>query len=170
MESGSAVMMTWSKAGVIAEALGSIGIVFTLFYSVWSFTTTLRDAYYAELDRVYFELLKIGLEQPELLSFPASPNPAKAGAYGAYAFMVWNFVETIYDRCQGWSKRRLRETWYPIIAAENALHRVWFDAPENRSRFKQRFVRFIETQYPLPRVGAPSPGSGERGTSPTSAA
>ncbi len=98
MESGSAVMMTWSKAGVIAEALGSIGIVFTLFYSVWSFTTTLRDAYYAEIDRVYFELLKIGLERPELLSYPASPDPAKAREYGAYAFMVWNFVETIFDR------------------------------------------------------------------------
>jgi hypothetical protein len=148
MENGAAVMMTWSKAGVIAEALGSIGIMCTLFYSVWSFTRTLRDAYYAELDRVYFELLKIGLERPELLAYPASPDPAKAGQYGAYAFMVWNFLETIFDRCQGWSKRRLRETWFPIIAAENDLHRAWFELPENRRRFKQRFVRFIETQYP----------------------
>ena len=138
MESGAAVMMTWSKAGVIAEALGSIGIMFTLFYSVWSFTRTLRDAYYAELDRVYFELLKIGLERPELLAYPASPDPAKADQYGAYAFMVWNFLETIFDRCQGWSKRRLRETWFPIIAAENDLHRAWFELPENRRRFKQR--------------------------------
>jgi hypothetical protein len=40
--------MNWTKAGVLAEALGSLGIVFTLFYSVWSFTTTLRDSYYAE--------------------------------------------------------------------------------------------------------------------------
>jgi hypothetical protein len=148
-------MMTWSKAGVIAEALGSMGIVFTLFYSVWSFKTTLRDAYYAEIDRVYFELLKIGLERPELLTYPtsptspASPDPAKASQYGAYAFMVWNFVETIFDRCQGWSKRRLRETWYPIIASENALHRAWFELPENRRRFKQRFVRFIEKRYPV---------------------
>jgi hypothetical protein len=157
MESGSAVMMTWSKAGVIAEALGSIGIVFTLLYSVWSFKTTLRDAYYAEIDRVYFELLKIGLERPELLAYPTlpasltspgAPDPVKADQYGAYAFMVWNFIETIYDRCQGWSKRRLRETWYPIIGAENALHRAWFDQPQNRARFKQRFIRFIETQYP----------------------
>ncbi len=153
MESGAAAMMTWSKAGVIAEALGSMGIVFTLFYSVWSFTTTLRDAYYAEIDRVYFELLKIGLERPELLAYPASPDPANASQYGAYAFMVWNFVETIFDRCQGWSNRRLRETWYPIIAAENALHRAWFELPENRLRFKQRFVRFIETQYPVPSAG-----------------
>jgi hypothetical protein len=150
-------MMTWEKAGVVAEAMGSIGIMFTLFYSVWSFTRTLRDAYYAELDRVYFELLKIGLERPELLSFPASPDPARATEYGAYAFMVWNFVETIFDRCQGWSKRRLRETWYPIIAAENALHRGWFDLPENRRRFKQRFVSFIEAQYPMPSAARPSP-------------
>jgi hypothetical protein len=159
MESGAAAMLTWSKAGVIAEALGSIGIVFTLLYSVWSFTRTLRDAYYAELDRVYFELLKIGLERPELLTYPtsptspASPDPAKAGQYGAYAFMVWNFLETIFDRCQGWSKRRLRETWFPIIAAENDLHRGWFELPENRRRFKQRFVRFIETQYPVASAG-----------------
>jgi hypothetical protein len=166
MESGAADMMTWSKAGVIAEALGSIGIVFTLFYSVWSFTTTLRDAYYAELDRVYFELLKIGLERPELLSFPASPDPAKAGQYGAYAFMVWNFLETIFDRCQGWSKRRLRETWFPIIAAENALHREWFDVPQNRRRFKQRFVRFIEAQYPTPSAARRATEDGERRPSP----
>jgi hypothetical protein len=156
-------MMTWEKAGVIAEAMGSIGIMFTLFYSVWSFTRTLRDAYYAELDRVYFELLKIGLERPELLSFPASPDPARAAEYGAYAFMVWNFVETIFDRCQGWSKRRLRETWYPIVAAETTLHRAWFDVPENRRRFKRRFVRFIEAQYPS--AARPSPRAGERGAS-----
>ena len=168
MEGASAVMMTWSKAGVIAEALGSIGIVFTLFYSVWSFKTTLRDAYYAEIDRVYFELLKIGLERPELLSFPASPDPTKAREYGAYAFMVWNFVETIFDRCQGWSKRRLRETWYPIIAAENALHRAWFELPDNRRRFKQRFVRFIEKQYPVAGAARAAAVDGEWRASPTS--
>ena len=177
MDIGGAVTMTWSKAGVIAEALGSIGIVCTLFYSVWSFKTTLRDAYYAEIDRVYFELLKIGLERPELLTYPTlptlptsptSPDPAKASQYGAYAFMVWNFVETIFDRCQGWSKRRLRETWYPIIAAENALHRGWFELPENRRRFKQRFVRFIEKQYPVAGGGRTAAVDGEWRSAPTS--
>ena len=173
MEGGTALVMTWSKAGVIAEALGSIGIVCTLFYSVWSFKTTLRDAYYAEIDRVYFELLKIGLERPELLTYPtspASPDPARASQYGAYAFMVWNFVETIFDRCQGWSKRRLRETWYPIIASENALHRAWFEQPDNRRRFKQRFVRFIEKQYPVANAARPAPPDNERRPSPTSSA
>ena len=111
------VMSAWEKAAVIADSAAALGIVLTLFYSIWSFRTTLRDSYYAELDRVYFDLLKIGLEHPDLLDFPASPDPSKAREYDAYAFMVWNFLETVYDRCQGWSKRRLRETWYPVIAS-----------------------------------------------------
>jgi len=145
------VMTMWTKVQVIAEVAGGIGIVFTLFYSVWSFRTTLRDSYYAELDRVYFDLLRIGLEHPDLLDFPVSRDPSKAREYDAYAFMVWNFVETVFDRCQGWSKRRLRETWYPVIAEENARHRDWFNLPENRRKFKEPFCRFIDAQYPAPR-------------------
>jgi hypothetical protein len=153
-DSGPEALLAWTKASVIAQALGSLGIVLTLFYSVWSFTTTLRDAYYAELDRVYFDLLKIGLERPHLLSFPTAPDPAKAREYDVYAFMVWNFVETVFDRSQGTSRRHLRETWFPIIAAENALHRGWFDQPENRCKFKERFGRFIDAHYPRPGAGS----------------
>jgi hypothetical protein len=144
------VISAWTEPTVIVDALGSVSIALTLFYSVWSFRTTLRDSYYAELDRVYFELLKIGLEHPDLLDFPVTHDPANAREYDAYAFMVWNFIETIFDRCQGWTKRRLRETWYPIIAAENARHRAWFDIPDNRLKFKEPFRRFIERHYPAP--------------------
>ena len=144
------VMSTWDKAAVIADSAAALGIVLTLFYSIWSFRTTLRDSYYAELDRVYFDLLQIGLEHPELLDFPTRPDPSKAREYDMYAFMVWNFVETVFDRCQGWTKRRLRETWYPVIAAENARHRAWFNVPENRRKFKEPFRRFIDAHYPAP--------------------
>ncbi len=153
------VMTTWAKAEVIAEVVAAVGVVFTLFYSLWSFRTTLRDGYYAELDRVYFELLKIGLEHPELVDFPRAPHPGKAREYDAYAFMVWNFVETVFDRCQGWSKRRLRETWYPVIAAENARHRDWFNLPENRLKFKDHFCRFIDANYPAPSPVSPPAGA-----------
>jgi hypothetical protein len=149
------VVSAWTRAQVIAEVVGGIGIAFTLFYSVWSFRTTLRDSYYAELDRVYFELLKIGLERPYLVDFPDTPSAGKAREYDAYAFMVWNFVETVFDRCQGWSRRRLRDTWYPVIAAENARHRQWFDAPENRRKFKDHFCQFIDERFPnAGRIGA----------------
>jgi len=153
---GTEVMTMWTKVQIIADTGAGLGIVLTLFYSIWSFRTTLRDSYYAELDRVYFDLLQIGLEHPDLLDFPASPDPSNARRYDAYAFMVWNFVETVYDRCQGWWKRRLRETWYPVIAAENARHRAWFDRPENRLKFKEPFRRFIDVHYPTPPAVKPS--------------
>lgn len=135
---------------VIAEVAGNLGLVLTLFYTIWSFRTSMRDSYYAELDRIYFDLLRIRLERPELVDYPESPDASKAREYDAYAFMVWNFAETVFDRSQGWgwSKRRLRETWYPVIAAEAERHRAWFDLPENRRNFKDAFCRFIDATFP----------------------
>ncbi len=45
--------------------------------------------------------------------------------YEAYAFIVWNFIETVHDRCQQYPDDLL-DTWAQIVAAENALHRGWF--------------------------------------------
>ena len=148
----------WTRAGVIATAFGSLAIVLSLFYSAYSFSTTLREGYYAELDRIYFELLKIGLERTYLRAPTPPTDPARASEYDAYAFMVWNFLETVVDRCDRVSI--LRETWYPVVATECALHRAWFDAPENRLKFKDRFCRFIDTRYPKGGEGDKAPSSG----------
>ena len=142
----SSIPAIWTKVEVIAEATAAVGILFTLFYSVWSFTRALRDSYYAELDRVYFEILKIALERPYLVNFAAIPDSTKQREYDTYAFMVWNFLETVFDRCQGLSRGRLRDTWYPVVGTENNLHREWFD--NNRSKFKPSFAAFIEREYP----------------------
>lgn len=144
----NATMLAWTKAGVIATALGSIGIVLTLLYSAYSFATTLREGYYAELDRLYFELLRIGLERPYLRASVPPAEPGKASEYEAYAFMVWNFLETVVDRCEGRSNLGLRQTWYPIVESEGALHRAWFEIPANQRKFKERFCRFIQERYP----------------------
>ncbi|HSY21766.1 MAG TPA: hypothetical protein VK841_06610 [Polyangiaceae bacterium] len=146
---GADVLLAWTQAGVIAQALGSIGIILTLCYSAWTFATTLRERNYAELDRAYFDLLKIALERPYLLTSQPPADPLKAREYDAYAAMVWNFLETIVDRCEGTADRHLRDTWYPIVATENAMHRTWFDMPENRRKFKERFRRYIEKNYPV---------------------
>jgi hypothetical protein len=139
----------WTKVQVIVEAVASVGIILTLLYSLWSFTRSLRASYYAELDRMYFDLLKIAMDRPYLLTFSASPNDQQRPEYEIYAFMVWNFLETVFDRCH--QHKQLRDTWYPIISAENMLHRKWFDDRANRTRFKQAFVTFIESRYPNPR-------------------
>jgi hypothetical protein len=139
----------WTKVQVIVEAVAAVGIILTLLYSLWSFTRSLRAGFYTELDRMYFDLLKIAMDRPYLLNFAASPNDQQQREYEIYAFMVWNFLETVFDRCH--QHRQLRDTWYPIISAENMLHRKWFDERANRTRFKQAFVAFIESRYPNPR-------------------
>jgi hypothetical protein len=149
MAAGADIVSAWTEANVLATGLGSLGIVLTLFYSAWSFRTTLRESYYAELDRVYFELLRIGLERPYLRASLPPADPDRASEYEAYAFMIWNFLETVVDRCDAAKNPSLRETWFPIIATEGALHRAWFDVPENRRKFKEPFCQFIDKNYKM---------------------
>jgi hypothetical protein len=137
------VVTGWTKAQVILQAIAAIGAIAALLYSLKNFTKTLRDSYYIQLDKMYFDLLKLIVERPYLIA-PAETrkdDEGKQGEYEAYAFMVWNFIETIFDRCPG--NAHLCETWYPIIETENLLHRKWFDEARNRSKFKTKFVDFI---------------------------
>lgn len=108
-------------------------------------------AFYSELDKFYADLLRIAIERPHLRQphriasddevfnadyvaypAPASADPAEIAArqrlcteYDAYAFMVWNFIETIHDRCDEFPDDLLG-TWATIVAAENRIHRGWF--------------------------------------------
>lgn len=110
-----------------------------------------KASFYSELDRIYFDLLKMAIEHPHLRRvepipkgkdrvlnakydpYPNDPSDTeeeraakgeKGAQYDAYAFMVWNFVETLHDRCQDYGE--LLGTWATIVAAENDLHRGWF--------------------------------------------
>ena len=134
---------------MIATALGSIGIVLTLFYSAYSFTTTLREGYYAELDRVYFELLKIGLERPYLRAPHAADRPRQGQRVRRVRL---HGVELPRD-----GRRPLRAPASPEPARdvvprrrdrERASPRLVRRAGESR-KFKERFCRFIDERYPV---------------------
>jgi hypothetical protein len=147
LSAGAEAVNGWTKAEVISEAVAGIGIVATLFFTLWSWAKSVRAGYYAELDRMYFDLLQMAVERPYLLDADAITDPMHKREYELYAFMVWNFLETVYDRCG--RNKQLTETWYPVVAAENQQHRKWFDVAANRTRFKKRFIDFIEKGYPV---------------------
>lgn len=136
----------WTSPDVIAQEALALTTLLTLVYFLWSFKRTLADTYYSALDTMYFDLLKIAMERP-YLAHPSSLKEEHLREYDAYAFMVWNFVETIYDRCG--KNKKLCDTWYPVIDTECARHRSWFERPENRGKFKGPFKAFIEERYPL---------------------
>ena len=101
----------------IGISTAAIGIVLTLFFTLWSFAKSVRASYYAELDRMYFDLLKMAIERPYLLEAGAASDPVRQREYELYAFMIWNFLETVYDRCG--KNKQLTETWYPPTSSRN---------------------------------------------------
>ena len=38
----------------------------------------------------------------------------------------------------------LQTTWFPIIEAERATHLVWIQNHQNRTKFKEEFLNFID--------------------------
>jgi len=145
----------WVAIAAILQGVAAIIAYSALRYSVTTFTKSLTVSNYSELDKMYFDLLKTAVEKPHLIDPNGARSRDQRREYDTYAFMVWNFLETIYDRCQ--DAAVLCVTWYPVIDAENCRHRKWFDDPENRPKFKQPFRDFIERNYPTGLTAVASP-------------
>ncbi len=141
-------LQTYAKniLNIFANHLPNIGwlALFVSFVGVWislrNFRHQLKNSQYTEVDRLYFDVLKIALDKPYLAN-PKMIGEAKQLEYDIYAFIVWNFLETIYDKCR--FDRELRETWSCIIVEEGLLHSEWFLRPENKGKFKAKFYNHI---------------------------
>ena len=132
----------WSAIGAVGGLVGTVLGGVALIYAVHTYRESMLFSHYSELDQTYFVLLAMAVEQPWLRTPAQIEDEYQLEAYGTYAFMVWNFLETIFDRCD--ASPELKETWYPIILTESRLHRDWFNLPENRPNFKERFQQFVD--------------------------
>lgn len=130
--------------GDILMALAFLATLVAGVFSLRRFSQTLKNAHYAELDKLYFDIIKLGIAQPYLTRPGSEAARNNADAYGVYAFLMFNFLETIYDRVAG--NANLCRTWYPIIRYEYALHEDWLRQDDNRARFKKDFITFLESE------------------------
>lgn len=133
----------------IIIALGTIVLAFGIPWSILYSAREKRDAFYATLDRTYFEIQKAIIDNPHL----CRPNPDGKTAdqicqYEAFAYMTWNFLESIFDYAE--DDKVLRETWDCVLRYEACLHGAWFLEPRNRSKFKSRFHDFIVREKCIP--------------------
>jgi hypothetical protein len=134
-----------------ATVLMGIFSVFAFILSIYTYYRSKKEQSYADIDSLYFEILKLGMEYPKFRNLEYTFNykneikdEGELYRYEIYAFIVWNLCETIYDR----KSKALDETWYPIIETENKLHRKWFDNHENYHKFKDRFREYIQNNFP----------------------
>ncbi len=131
----------WAAIGTIAQSFASIMAIIALLYSMSTYRKSLQVSHYTELDTMYFNLLKAVVDKPHLNNPKAIRTEEQEIEYDSYAFMVWNFLEAIYDRCE--CHAHLCSTWYPVIDTEHQKHRMWFAHPDNKNKFKDAFHEFI---------------------------
>ena len=136
----------------MSDAISIISVILALtsvFISFYIYRASRVDTSYLDIDKQYSELLKIGLNNPELRDYSKTSVFYKFNEsdvfylkYNIYANMCWNLVETIYDR-QRVKKGdfHISETWLPILLEENRLHYTWFK--HNLRLFKADFQRFV---------------------------
>ena len=125
--------------------------VTAIIFSAYSWRRTAGLSAYADIDGLYLELLKLGIEYPRFTDFKLTTDYENQFLgdeilrYNSYAFISWNICETIHD--QAGKSKKVLDTWRPVVVAENKLHRKWFDNPDNFHRFKQDFRAHISLNY-----------------------
>lgn len=132
--------VTW--AAQLAQGIGTPIALVAILFSLMTFRRQSRSEGYAKLDEMYFQLQAIGLGDPSLTKPEAFRGQAGySDKYDLYAFMMWNFLETMHDRCG--NDETLWKTWMPILQHEALVHQKWFCAAENYKRFKMGFRKFV---------------------------
>ena len=125
----------------------------SLLVSVIVFYLTQKSSGYLEVDRQYQSLLAMSLSNPKLrdVRYTKKYKDYKNSdvefyhSYSAYAYMIWNFIETIADVSK--TKKafsKIDNVWFPVIIEENRLHYSWF--VDNERLFRRDFVNFIKNK------------------------
>lgn len=128
-----------------ATILAAIAIL--LYIIIWYKDKS--SSSYDVFDAMYLDILKTGMENPTFRnsdltnSYLSSFSGDERIKYEIFAFISWNFCETIFDK----GDKELMKTWSVVIDAENELHRKWFDNPENSKKYKESFRNFISKNY-----------------------
>jgi len=133
----------------ILTALLAAASILALILSVLNSREIDRQKCYSDVDRLYLKVLELRVWHPNLA------DPARTAdyqnkfdgdeflRYDAYAFIVWNTCETIYDTCK--NDKHLWKTWEPVIRSEAALHRSWLS--DNQGKFKRVFLDYVGSSY-----------------------
>ena len=125
---------------IISISIAFVSLVISIIVSI---STQKRNAY-VTLDGQYKDLLNLGIQYPILrnplvtCNYKNLPEDDKY-KYQSYAYMMWNFLETIYDFAS--KNADLSNTWSPVLHQENKLHYRWF--LDNKHLFKKQFQDYV---------------------------
>lgn len=156
-EGMSTAYATWALA--LLTLVLAVGVPLTIRESSRQSLKQERDRFYAQLDDTYLQIQRLIIEYPHLgepEKLPSRENAtpeqhAQLVQYDAFAFAIWNFIESIHDFTQSTdgsedekkSIAMLKETWTCILEYEGARHAAWFRDRKNQRKFKERFWCYV---------------------------
>lgn len=129
-----------------------ISIIIALLSLIISFLVSINSQSkndYIEIDNQYKDLLELGIKNPKLRDPQVAVNYKELKEndretyykYCSYAYMMWNFLETIYDFGSKKKNSSLGNIWEPVLIEENKLHYRWF--LDNRRLFRKSFQDYV---------------------------
>ncbi len=134
-------MVNYDLVNLIVSSISTIlaGVAILLYIIMWN--KEKENSNYDIFDTTYLDILKTGMEYPKFRNQKYTRNYKNAFdenemiQYELYAFICWNFCETIIDK----GDKTLLETWGVVIEVEKSLHETWFNEEENKNKFKESF-------------------------------
>ena len=125
---------------------GGVGMISVIASSL-STKKTLQNQLYADLDLMYQDILKIGLENPSFrdkyktMNYKNIFEGEELIRYKTYAEMVWNFCEAVYDKAD--HDEMNKKTWNHVIIMEKERHLTWFEEEETKENYKDEFREYV---------------------------
>jgi hypothetical protein len=108
------------------------------------------SASYTDIDTILKDVLSGAMDNPEFRDqkkievywIEKEKKEFDYAKYDIYAEMCMNMVETIYDSALDNDKNRV--TYAPTTVWEIILHGKWFVDDSNKSKFKEKFRKFVK--------------------------
>ncbi len=134
-------MINYDLVNLIVSSISTIlaGVAILLYIIMWN--KEKENSNYDIFDTTYLDILKTGMEYPKFRNQKYTSDYKNADdeneiiQYELYAFICCNFCETIIDK----GDNALLETWGVVLEVEMSLHETWFNAEENKNKYKASF-------------------------------
>lgn len=138
-------MTTVEFWGIFMDSISTILAAAAIFLYIIFWYKDKTSNNYDVFDSLYMDILKTGMEHPHFRdisktkSYKSSFDENSLIQYEIYAYISWNFLETLLDK----GDKQLLVTWLPVIKYETSIHFEWFRASENQVKFKKEFIQQI---------------------------
>ncbi len=129
--------------------LGIIGVVVSILAAATSLFTWFRvyqQTKYDVVDTMLHNIHRLEVDHPEFrdadfcAKAPDNPDYNVRWRYDAFATLVWNFLETLYDK---YGERLRKGSFDGSMRSLARVHKAWIIRDENISHYNKNLLQFL---------------------------